>query len=79
MTNNSLLKELDWNSKDRVYSATHWYAIVKDDDSNNLKAVIYKRKASEGCMKKATGFKSTEEAKDWCWNHYNEKMKPYLK
>lgn len=74
----SKLKPIKWDKKNRAYSATHWYAILNDVESKNAKAVVYKRISSDGCMKKATGFKSVEEAKEWCWQHYNIKMSPYL-
>lgn len=40
--------------------------------------VLY-TKRSDGFAREATGFATIEDAKTWCWKHYNEKMQPYVK
>ena len=40
--------------------------------------VLY-TKRSDGFAREATGFATVEDAKEWAWNHYNEKMQPYVK
>lgn len=41
--------------------------------------VAYYNRHTEAATKEATGFATIDEAKQWAWNHYNEKMKPYVK
>lgn len=49
--------------------------------SNNEPSYIvaYYNRHTEAPTKEATGFATIEEAKAWAWNHYNEKMQPYVK
>ena len=58
-------------------SLTHRYTIMPDAN-RKFKAAYYE--LSGGTFTKyATGFATIEDAKTWCWNHYNEKMQPYVK
>lgn len=49
--------------------------------SNNEPSYIvaYYNRHTEAPTKEATGFATIDEAKAWAWNHYNEKMQPYVK
>lgn len=51
------------------------YDIWQSDDGW---AVQYFNRQTEAPTKTATGFATIEDAKEWCWNHYNEKMQPYV-
>ena len=55
----------------------HSYIVMNDGDSK-IKVAYYL--LSGGTRTKfATGFATVDDAKTWCWNHYNEKMQPYVK
>lgn len=41
--------------------------------------VEYYNRQTEDPTKIATGFATIDDAKTWAWNHYNEKMQPYVK
>ncbi|MGB6825913.1 hypothetical protein [Psychrobacter sp.] len=58
----------------RVDTPMYDYAIV--DDSKAFKVGYYNLQSP---IKYATGFATIDEAKQWAWNHYNEKMQPYVK
>ena len=58
----------------RVDTPMYDYAIV--DDSKAFKVGYYNLQSP---IKYATGFATIDEAKAWAWNHYNEKMQPYVK
>lgn len=58
----------------RVDTPMYDYAIV--DDSKAFKVGYYNLQSP---IKYATGFATIDEAKSWAWNHYNEKMQPYVK
>lgn len=49
--------------------------------SNNEPSYIvaYYNRHTEAPTKEATGFATIDDAKEWAWNHYNEKMQPYVK
>ena len=51
------------------------YRVIPDHDSFGKFAVRYK----DSRHRPATGFATIDEAKAWAWNHYNEKMQPYVK
>ena len=75
------LKALPWSDDAHyetsiVNSALHFYDVVKSDGKF---LVRYKLKVSEAPIKEATGFATIDDAKQWAWNHYNEKMQPYVK
>lgn len=78
-----ILKELTWDyCEDDEYpylevssSATHGYVIVDDED----KYYVSYYPLAGGHAKRATGFSTTEEAKEWCFNHWVEKITPRIK
>lgn len=41
--------------------------------------VEYYNRQTEEPTKIATGFATLDDAKTWAWDHYNEKMQPYVK
>lgn len=53
------------------------YSVWKDVDSVAY-SVLYYNRHTEAPTKEATGFATIDEAKQWAWNHYNEKMQPYV-
>ncbi|MGP4715323.1 hypothetical protein ACTXGL_01610 [Psychrobacter sp. T6-6] len=76
------LQPLRWNSQNHARSAFHEYLIRKDGEARkNSKSqyeVVYGRLNTQQSYDVATGFATIEDAKTWCWNHYNEKMQPYV-
>ena len=58
----------------KVDTPMYDYAIV--EDSKAFKVGYYNLQSP---IKYATGFATIDEAKQWAWNHYNEKMQPYVK
>jgi hypothetical protein len=56
-------------------SPLHYYVVEKD----TLDCFTVRYTPNDGAAKYATGFATIEDAKTWCWNHYNEKMQPYIK
>lgn len=79
----SNLKSLVWFDGGDTYggddlhaeSPLHYYVVEKD----TLDMFTVRYAPNRGAAKYATGFATIDEAKAWCWNHYNEKMQPYLK
>lgn len=57
-------------------SALHYYDVIKDKDTYFVR---YQPKTPNKPIKQATGFATIDDAKEWCWKHYNEKMQPYVK
>ena len=55
-------------------SPLHHYVVLKDGEGIKVR---YSKKGAD--FDYATGFATIEEAKAWAWNHYNEKMQPYVK
>lgn len=53
--------------------------ITSGEHSLDSWVVAYYNRHTEAPTKEATGFATIEEAKAWAWNHYNEKMQPYVK
>lgn len=51
------------------------YQIAKQSDKYRVLYI----KRSDQFAREATGFATIDEAKAWAWNHYNEKMQPYVK
>lgn len=83
--NNLPLKPLVWfelESANRliceVVTPICEYSVWKDVDSVAY-SVLYYNRHTEAPTKEATGFATIDEAKAWAWNHYNEKMQPYVK
>ena len=70
----SNLKPLVWSKNDVANSALNNYRL--DIDKTGV-TVIYGDGMNSA--KYATGFATIDEAKAWAWNHYNEKMQPYVK
>ena len=54
-------------------SPLHTYTIFRD---GGKLAVSYQ--PINGSVKEATGFRNYAECEEWAWNHYNEKMQPYV-
>lgn len=78
----SNLQPLVWTTESDTPSAKsplHYYDIIREYSCGESCFVRY-QKVEAGCnIKQATGFSSFDEAKQWAWNHYNEKMQPYVK
>ena len=53
------------------------YDVWKSHDCTGWVVEYYNRQTEEP-TKIATGFSSPEDAKEWAWQHYNEKMQLYL-
>ncbi len=81
--NNLPLQPLVWSRALTAQSAFHQYLVRKDDEatkrSKSQYVVNYGRLNAQKSMNVATGFATIDEAKSWAWNHYNEKMQPYVK
>ena len=79
----SNLKELEWFDGGENYgdiecsSLLHNYVVMPD--TGGMVKVSYFALSGEHSNKYATGFATVDDAKTWCWNHYNEKMRPYVK
>lgn len=81
--NNLPLQPLVWQDLDEdpmlapvsiSESPLHHYVVLKDGDGIKVR---YSKKGAD--FDYATGFATIDEAKQWAWNHYNEKMQPYVK
>ena len=83
MMNNLPLQPLVWSRALTAQSAFHQYLVRKDDEatkrSKSQYVVNYGRLNTQKSMNIATGFATIDDAKEWAWNHYNEKMQPYVK
>ena len=55
-------------------SATNGYKIYADNTKYKLEYRLF-----GNAIREETGFATIDEAKAWAWNHYNEKMQPYVK
>ena len=79
----NVLKPLVWSRVLTAQSAFHQYLVRKDSEakknSKSQYVVNYGRLNTQKNMNVATGFATIDEAKTWVWNHYNEKMQPYVK
>ena len=77
------LQPLVWSNKNHARSAFHDYLIDWDQDArkhSKAKYVVkYGEVKSDISFNVATGFATIDEAKQWAWKHYNEKMQPYVK
>lgn len=81
--NNLPLKALVWKdygngTASESRSALHEYDAWKTGDNTGWVVGYFDRRNPDG-IKEATGFSTMDEAKEWCWRHYNEKMQPYVK
>ena len=75
------LQPLKWDVDEYTGEPTsrtmlHGYIVM--NDGNGKFKVAYYLLSGGTYTKFATGFATIEDAKTWCWNHYNEKMQPYL-
>ncbi len=75
--NNLPLQPLKWDG-DMLDTPLHTYQYLKDHDSKGKYMVKYAGK-NRSLNEPARGFATIDEAKQWAWNHYNEKMQPYVK
>lgn len=81
--NNLPLQPLVWFDGGDTYggddlhadSPLHYYVVEKD----TLDSFTVRYTPNHGAAKYATGFATIDESKAWAWNHYNEKMQPYVK
>lgn len=77
------LKALPWEDHEsgtasESRSALHEYEVWETADNTGWIVGYFDRRNPTG-IKDATGFASMEDAKTWCWKHYNEKMQQYVK
>ena len=81
--NNLPLQPLVWQDLDEgpmlapvsiSESPLHHYVVLKDGEGIKVR---YSKKGAD--FDYATGFATIDEAKQWAWKHYNEKMQPYIK
>lgn len=77
------LKALKWSSYQYsdgvvydVVTPICEYDLMPQKDGGYI--VKYYNRQTEEPTKEATGFTTVDDAKEWCWNHYNEKMQPYV-
>lgn len=78
-----LLKPIKWFDFDDIHGnkTSTTATIICEYDveaSESGYEVNYYNRQTEAPSKTATGFKTMEEAKQWAWEHYVEKMTPYL-
>ena len=72
------LQPLKWHEQQGWFSTKSpltEYQIAKQSDKYRVLYI----KRSDQFAREATGFATIDEAKAWAWNHYNEKMQPYVK
>lgn len=79
----NLLKPIKWFDFDDIHDnkTSTTATIICEYDveaSGSGYEVNYYNRQTEAPSKTATGFKTIEEAKQWAWEHYIEKMTPYL-
>lgn len=79
----NLLKPIKWFDFDDIHGnkTSTTATIICEYDveaSESGYEVNYYNRQTEAPSKTATGFKTVEEAKQWAWEHYIEKMTPYL-
>ena len=82
MMNNLPLQSLVWGVDEYTgepvsNSLLHGYIVM--NYGNGKFKVAYYLLSGGTYTKFATGFATIDEAKAWAWNHYNEKMQPYVK
>lgn len=80
----SNLKELVWKNGDTcshikvsAKSPLHGYFVSQASGNDEISVGYYEN--SGKATRYATGFTTIADAKAWAWNHYNEKMQPYVK
>jgi len=75
--NNLPLQPLKWHEQQGWFSTKSpltEYQIAKQSDKYRVLYI----KRSDQFAREATGFATIDEAKQWAWKHYNEKMQPYV-
>ena len=83
--NNLPLKPIEWReygningtSVDAITPICEYDIYLSNNEPSYI--VAYYNRHTEAPTKEATGFATIDEAKQWAWNHYNEKMQPYVK
>ena len=75
MRNLQPLKWVDEADRSEAQHEFFYYRVIPDHDSIGKFAVRYKDSSSHP----ATGFATMDDAKEWAWDNYNEKMQPYVK
>ena len=71
--------ESDADVKHAAQSALHNYTILNSEVGKKYEVKYESRRGVKYSPEPATGFATIDEAKQWAWNHYNEKMQPYVK
>lgn len=72
--NDPSLRDMDKLSLWCTNSLVTDFAIIEDKESKAKGFAV-----NYGGRRPATGFATIDEAKRWAWNHYKEKMQPYIK
>ena len=70
--------ESDADVKHTAQSALHNYTIQNSEVGKKYEVKYESRRGVKYSPEPATGFATIDDAKTWCWNHYNEKMQPYV-
>lgn len=68
---------INGTSVDAITPICEYDIYLSNDEPSYI--VAYYNRHTEAPTKEATGFATIDEAKQWAWNHYNEKMQPYVK
>lgn len=71
--------ESDADVKHTAQSALHNYTIQNSEVGKKYEVKYESRRGVKYSPEPATGFATIEDAKTWCWNHYNEKMQSYVR
>ncbi|MGA6102143.1 DUF551 domain-containing protein [Psychrobacter pocilloporae] len=71
------LQPLKWHEQEGWFSTKSPLTEYRITTSIDKYKVFYTKRADK-FTREATGFATIDEAKTWCWNHYNEKMQPYV-
>lgn len=71
--------ESDADVRHTAQSALHDYTIQNSEVGKKYEVKYESRRGVKYSPEPATGFANIDDAKEWCWNHYNEKMQPYVK
>lgn len=83
--NNLPLQPIEWReygningtSVDAITPICEYDIYLSNNEPSYI--VAYYNRHTEAPTKEATGFATIDDAKAWAWNHYNEKMQPYVK
>lgn len=82
--NNLPLQPIEWReygningtSVDAITPICEYDIYLSNNEPSYI--VAYYNRHTEAPTKEATGFATIDDAKAWAWNHYNEKMQPYV-